>query len=97
WIVGSGGYVGYTEDGGKTWRRQSAGKAYLRDVYFVNDNIGWVVGEDATIMHTEDGGKTWEQQDSGIEGTITRVQFVSSKLGYAAANNGRILRYESQQ
>jgi photosystem II stability/assembly factor-like uncharacterized protein len=34
----------------------------LRQVYFVNAEVGWVSGKSGTILRTIDGGKTWEAQ-----------------------------------
>ena len=55
WVVGDGGRILHTEDGGKTWRRQESGtQDELVHVKFINDKRGWVVGAKGTILYTED-------------------------------------------
>jgi photosystem II stability/assembly factor-like uncharacterized protein len=38
----------------------------LRDVFFLDSQLGWVVGEHGSIFHTDDGGERWVRQDSGV-------------------------------
>ncbi|MBK7629550.1 MAG: T9SS type A sorting domain-containing protein [Ignavibacteriales bacterium] len=52
-----------TTDGGQTFNQVGAGyfpTSTLRDIQFIDDNIGYVVGTSATKMSkTTDGGATW--------------------------------------
>lgn len=58
-----------TQDGGRTWQRQSldAPNAYLTDgtswslnsVLFKDANTGWIAGDRGTIFQTTDGGGKW--------------------------------------
>ena len=71
--------VSYTED------------IELRDVFFVNVDVGWAVGAAGTIIHTTDGGKTWDAQlggdpQSGAE-PIRLLRFVDERHGWAAQEN----------
>lgn len=93
WLVGPDGYIGSTEDGGQNWVKKKIGKNFFNDIHFVSDKVGWVVGENGVIMRTEDGGQNWQKQESGTDYTLTRVQFLNNKSGWAAGN-GVLLRYE---
>lgn len=65
-IVGYGGKILETQDGGRTWERHESGTGEaLYKVRFLDDQKGWIVGQAGTILHTEDGGKTWAKQESG--------------------------------
>ena len=64
-VVGYGGKIIETRDGGRTWARLDSGvEDALFNVYFANEDKGWVVGQDGLILHTDDGGKTWGAQES---------------------------------
>ena len=59
----------------------------LRDVFFVNADVGWVVGDAGTILHTKDGGATWTAQLGGDPANkadpVTLVRFVDERTGWA--------------
>ncbi len=62
-VVGSGGYVLRTTDGGMSWNRQESKVGqWLLSVTFVDSLRGWAVGNYGTIIHTTDAGKSWVQQ-----------------------------------
>ena len=51
WIVGAGGTVYKTENGGNTWLRESTGLfSDLNAIHMVNTSTGWVVGEEGVIL-----------------------------------------------
>ena len=60
--VGDRGYVIYSEDQGKTWKRAKAPAApLLSAVHFLDDQNGLAAGHDSVILATRDGGQTWTQ------------------------------------
>ncbi|MFN8545754.1 MAG: YCF48-related protein [Candidatus Binatia bacterium] len=64
-VVGYGGKVLRTSDGGRNWEAGNSGvEDGLFAVKMVDDHSGWIVGQDGLILHTSDGGKTWERQES---------------------------------
>jgi photosystem II stability/assembly factor-like uncharacterized protein len=69
----------------------------FKDIYFVDKQKGWVVGvsgfgEDGMVFHTKDGGVSWEQQElpANVK-TLSRVFFVSPKVGWAVGQDGTIV------
>ncbi|MBX3747275.1 MAG: hypothetical protein KF833_18355 [Verrucomicrobiae bacterium] len=95
WVVGDGGVILRTEDGGATWRRQMSGTdADLRSVSTVDGTNGWAVGWDGIVLRTADGGATWGAQTSGIRERLLSVAFADGQRGWAVGEAGTILRTE---
>lgn len=61
WLVGEGGDLWHTQDGGSSWNR-IAGQAVggrFHNVSFITPLRGWAVGDQGAIWRTRDGGSTW--------------------------------------
>lgn len=57
WIVGEGGRILGSTDGGNSWHPQSSPTGNkLESVYFIDKYKGWAVGWNSTILHTSGGG-----------------------------------------
>jgi photosystem II stability/assembly factor-like uncharacterized protein len=60
-VVGGGGTILKTSDGGRNWIAQNSGTSEtLWTVYFTDANIGWAVGMWGTVLKTTNGGKIWD-------------------------------------
>ncbi|MFO7446478.1 MAG: YCF48-related protein [Ignavibacteriaceae bacterium] len=76
-----------SEDGGTTWEKQEIPidypeYRYLRDIDFVNNEVGFCVG-DYTTVKTTDGGKTWLGIPPIIKNeTMYKVKFVNQNTGF---------------
>lgn len=58
---GAGAAVYKTTDGGLTWTQQSYNNGeYLRNIEFLNENIGFLGALSDNFYRTTDGGNTWE-------------------------------------
>ena len=93
-VVGSGGTILRTTDGGTTWTPQRSGTTeHLRKVSFTDASRGTVVGHNGTILRTTDGGTTWTQQSSGTTIGLTGVSFTDANNGFVVGSfGGTILR-----
>lgn len=92
-----------TTDGGLTWKKIFSASV-LRDVYFLDENIGFCSGSNgssASIWRTKDGGETWQNVLSDYPEVrwINGITFTSNQyVGYAvggdryANNQGAIFR-----
>jgi photosystem II stability/assembly factor-like uncharacterized protein len=87
WVVGSGGIILHTSDGGGTWSPQnSATSGTLSGVFFIDADTGWAVGNAGTILRTTDGGDTWTVQQSHTAADLTDVFFFNGFLGWAVGD-----------
>ncbi len=58
--------------------------ADLRDVFFLDADVGWAVGDRGLILHTEDGGRHWQMQRNPLTNRLDSVQFLDGQTGWAA-------------
>ena len=64
-IVGYGGKIARTTDGGSNWTLADSGTDLaLYAVRMADENHGWIVGQEGLMLRTDDGGKTWQKQES---------------------------------
>lgn len=95
WVAGDGGLVLHTEDGGRTWERQSIGaRENIADIYFRDRDNGYLLALNQ-IFTTEDGGATWQSstrflaQTFGAEPELYSVRFTSKKRGWIVGSLSR--------
>lgn len=85
WVVGSGGLINFTNDGGITWETQhinDLNDEYFNSVVFSGENEGWVVGW-GKIYHTIDAGENWELQTRPpVIGDLQDVYFIDQDTGW---------------
>ncbi len=97
WIVGDGGLILHTQDGGLNWSQQNSGlKVSLYNVDFRDKKDGIVVGSEGTILRTENGGQTWEKIAVNITKSLLRVNFINDKTGWIVGGSGTILRTDDK-
>lgn len=66
-----------------TWARQPAGSmAWLRGVFFIDQNRGWAAGSKGTLLRTEDGGRTWKATAASTEDIVRDVYFIDEQNGW---------------
>src|SRR5215813_7544079 len=95
-VVGYGGKILVTTDGGKSWQAKPSGTDFaLYNVKFADAQNGWVCGQDGLILHTTDGGETWHKQESGISQPIFAMSFVDKNHGWAVSEQATYLRTTS--
>jgi len=93
WIVGNGGVILYTADGGVNWTPKTSGITdNLRKVVFIDSLHGWIVGENGKILRTDDGGVTWNLEESGVTTHLLGIDFSPNGTGYAVGQSGTILK-----
>jgi photosystem II stability/assembly factor-like uncharacterized protein len=93
-VVGDGGIIIHTTDGGENWiEQQSNTTQHLRDVCFTDIYSGTVVGDSGTILMTTDKGNTWTQKASGTTTDLCAVSFGDSRNGWIViSESGNVLR-----
>jgi photosystem II stability/assembly factor-like uncharacterized protein len=88
WLVGSGGTIWATTDGGQHWTPQASGTG--EDLFAVSfipgTEIGFAVGAHGTILMTTDGGTTWALEASPTTADLYGVfAFQQGGVDYAWA------------
>lgn len=92
WAVGRFGMILYSDDGGKTWKRQSSRTTRaLSAVSAIDANHAFAVGNGGIVLATSDGGHTWHRQRSGTANHLLDVQALSSNDVYAVGAFGTVL------
>jgi photosystem II stability/assembly factor-like uncharacterized protein/ligand-binding sensor domain-containing protein len=61
YIVGEGGFIAVTKDGGNTWTTRDWGTQDLHDIAIVDDQVAWVSGDSLALLRTTDGGDWFER------------------------------------
>ena len=96
YLVGDGGLVLHSSNGGITWSPQAVGTAAaLRDIQISTNNTTrlYAVGDSGVIVKTTNGGATWGLQQSGTAQNLRGVFFyLNDQQGWAVGENGTILR-----
>ena len=65
-----------------TWGRQPAGTmAWLKGVFFIDQQRGWAVGSKGTLLQTLDGGNTWKLRGSSTDDIVRDIFFSDEKNG----------------
>lgn len=93
-VVGGGGTVLFTEDGGLSWNQAKLAddpKTKLASIFFVDQKTGWTVGDQGKIYFTNNGGKLWREQSSNVTENLSDVFFVNTEKGFAVGDGGMIL------
>ncbi len=93
WVVGEGGALKVSTNGGLTWASKSAGTSSdLHDVFFLTPTEGWIAGQNDVLLYSNDGGNTWSSRNSGINVGLESVVFLNSNHGWAVGNSGRVFK-----
>lgn len=100
WVVGNGGKILTTSDGGATWTNQTTGSAYnLQSVDFVDASYGWIAGEtqntgggeNGRVWRTSDGGTHWQQAGHftghWLGDEKYGVDFINRTVGYVVGQS----------
>ena len=93
-IVGGGGSILFTEDGGASWSRAAISdksRAMLRSVYFVDSRYAWAAGSDGRVLQTINGGRYWRAQRTGTKAKLNSIGFKNNARGWVVGEDGTIL------
>ena len=106
WVVGSGGTLLTTDNGGISWQAKSRPtEDTIRDIYFADEQNGWLICERniydlrsndeprAYLLRTSDAGQNWSRVNMGganMDARLTRAIFTRSGRGWAFGEGGAI-------
>ncbi|MBK9271598.1 MAG: hypothetical protein IPM48_08360 [Saprospiraceae bacterium] len=85
-----------TEDGGESWFKVagfpfSPPADWIRNIVFVNDQLGFACADIGRLYKTTDGGSKWIRLESGTEEALMGLDFANEKVGVAVGFNGTIV------
>lgn len=93
WIVGSGGFIKKTTDGGIEWIEQNINISNdIKSVFFISKDTGWICGEQGIVFRTSNGGDNWIELNSGTTERLNQIKFIDKLNGVAVGNDGIIIR-----
>lgn len=88
-IVGKGGIIFKTTNGGLTWLQKNSGTSInLNSVYYSDSNSGYIVGDQGVLLKSNDAGENWTFQNLGSSLDLNSVYFTDINTGYIAGGNG---------
>jgi photosystem II stability/assembly factor-like uncharacterized protein len=93
WVGGDKGFLSRTDDGGRSWVRQTVETAdAINDIYFRDKDNGFLLAGNA-IFGTRDNGTRWSEQRrflsrefDGAEVELYSVRFSSKKKGWVVGS-----------
>lgn len=93
WVGGDNGFLGRTDDGGRSWVRQSVGTSdAINDIYFRDKDDGFLIAGN-TIFVTHDNGMQWTEsrrflpsEFDGATVELYSVRFSSKKKGWVVGS-----------
>lgn len=96
WVGGDDGFLGRTDDGGKTWVRQVVGTSEaINDIYFRDKENGFLLAGN-TIFSSQDSGTRWSEsrrflptEFDGASVELYSVRFPSKKKGWVVGSVSR--------
>lgn len=96
WIGGDEGFISHTEDGGRSWSKQSlTTKDAVNDIYFRSKEDGFVLAGNS-IFTTSDSGQTWHESRRFYAEDFNRavpelysVRFIGKKKGWIVGSVSR--------
>jgi photosystem II stability/assembly factor-like uncharacterized protein len=96
WVAGDGGFLGRTDDGGRTWTKQVVDtKEGINDIYFRSKEDGFLLAGNA-IFVTHDSGTRWIEarrfmpsEFQGATAELYSVRFSSKKRGWVVGSISR--------
>ena len=90
YIVGDGGLLIYTKDGGLNWERIPTNTdRLLTNLCFVTADLGWIVGDEGIILKKDKNDII--RQNSGTIVTLYDVDFVNNAEGWVVGANRTLL------
>ncbi len=97
WIVGSGGSLLSSQDGGISWNHRTIhSENNLQKVTFVDSQSGWIIDDAGRILASTDGGQEWTIQTLPEPGLRVRNLFlIDQDEGFAVGDGGLVLHTRS--
>ncbi|MBI5472672.1 MAG: T9SS type A sorting domain-containing protein [Ignavibacteriae bacterium] len=94
WIVGEGGLILLTTNGGTTWTQRNSGTTQnLNAIHFTNPSFIWAAGDGGTILFSSDRGNTWIHHQSATTENLRSLSVDQTLNAWAVGLNGTMVRH----
>ncbi|VXB22950.1 MULTISPECIES: YCF48-related protein [Chryseobacterium] len=100
-VVGYGGAVYKTTNGGTSWQWMSPNSPYstdtdynLNSLYFFNNQTGICVGNNGRIIKTQNGGTNWTNYSPTYD-VINEIHFIDPNKAYFKTNLGELFKTQN--
>ena len=93
WVVGDGGSIYQTQNGGGTWSNISV--ITLENLYgvdFGSDTTVVVVGSNGLLIRSTNGGNSWKSPASRTSHHLRSVRFYDRSSGIAVGDSGTVVK-----
>lgn len=90
-VVGAGGRLYYTIDGGSTWRLIVTGTVVDLTGFTIINGTWYIYGANGLVRYSTNNGSTWITINVGVSTTITHIHFISESYGIAIGSGGVVL------
>lgn len=92
-VVGNGGAILKTVNGGSTWATVVSGTTLqLNSVHFPSTSTGYVVGANGVIRKTINGGDSWSALSTGATRNLNSIFCPAVNSCFAVGDSGTILK-----
>lgn len=98
WLVGDGGLVRTTDDGGQAWTPPPRDPPASLEDWFdwravaTRGERVWIAGAPGSVvLSSPDSGTTWNTADTGVTTPLTAVAFVDENRGWAVGEFGVVV------
>jgi photosystem II stability/assembly factor-like uncharacterized protein len=89
-IVGYGGKILETTDGGASFNKIESGTDLALYRIFARGDKVWISGQEGLMLHSADGGKTFQKQDTNTKVYLFSLFFTTDDHGYAVGDKSVI-------
>ena len=91
WIGGRDGLMIYSNNGGSSFNQMTnPANDDIKDIQFINDQIGFADGSNSAFMFTSNGGVNWDLRSAGIQVGLNGLHFVNELQGWVVGGNGTL-------
>ena len=85
-------HFSYAQEPDWKWQNPIPTANLMRDIQFLDSQIGWAVGDAGTILKTNNGGQIWQSQSIGMTKGLSSVHFTDTQNGWVVGDGGIILK-----
>ena len=91
-MIGMGGYVASSGDGGKTWKPLYVlpENIHLFDLLMLDEKMAYAIGSDGMVLYTDDCGRNWIPEASGAPQQLTKIRLVGNRI-YVCGQGGALI------